>query len=251
MLVAKAVGLGKVFAPGTPAEHTALSGFYATLETGKCLAVLGTSGAGKSTLCRLLVGLLTPTQGGIQYLAPDGTPTARPPCGYLAPGLQPPLSLTPREWIHGWCLSSASSPEKASLRTEEIAGRHSDLGDWDAPSVRLSPRGRWALWRVQVDVLDPVLVVIDDPVSAGDGEAAGDLDTWLRDLKSRGKAICWATAHPERVEPHADSVLLLDRGHAVAKGTIAEWKQKSFTTTLEAAVHWHLDQHRSLAEDLS
>lgn len=37
------------------------------LQTGQCLAILGRSGSGKSTLARLLVGLLKPEQGQIQY----------------------------------------------------------------------------------------------------------------------------------------------------------------------------------------
>ena len=39
--------------------------FY--LKSGQCLVILGKSGSGKSTLARLLVGLLAPEQGKIQY----------------------------------------------------------------------------------------------------------------------------------------------------------------------------------------
>ena len=37
------------------------------LKSGQCLVILGKSGSGKSTLARLLVGLLVPVQGKIQY----------------------------------------------------------------------------------------------------------------------------------------------------------------------------------------
>ena len=43
-------------------QHANLS-----LKSGQCLVILGKSGSGKSTLARLLVGLLTPKQGKIQY----------------------------------------------------------------------------------------------------------------------------------------------------------------------------------------
>ncbi|MBI3097066.1 MAG: ATP-binding cassette domain-containing protein [Planctomycetes bacterium] len=248
MLLLKAVGLGKVFHPRTAEEHRALSGLYASLQSGSCLGVLGMSGAGKTTLCRLLAGLLSPTQGGVQYFGPDGPLAARPPIGYIAPGVQPSLALTPREWILSWVAGVGASAGKADLFTEEFSGLQADIGDWNAPCSRVSAAGRLAMLRTLIDIVDPPCVIIDDPVPAGDASAQ-DLVEWVCDLTRHGKAVLWATSFPDRVERHAHEVILLDHGLAVAKGAVEEWKRRSFSTTLEAAVHWHLDQHRSLLEE--
>ena len=50
----------------------AVDGVTFSIERGTTLALVGESGCGKSTVARLLVGLLQPTRGDVQF---DGQPT--------------------------------------------------------------------------------------------------------------------------------------------------------------------------------
>lgn len=54
-------------------EGDVLHDFSHTFQPGTSTAIIGPTGSGKSTLVRILLGLLQPQQGSIQYLASDGT----------------------------------------------------------------------------------------------------------------------------------------------------------------------------------
>ena len=57
--------LTKIFAPGTPNEHTALDHLDLTLEPGEFVTVIGSNGAGKSTLFSAIGGSFWPDSGSI------------------------------------------------------------------------------------------------------------------------------------------------------------------------------------------
>src|SRR5690606_24330759 len=61
--VIHARGLGKVYAPGTPAEVVALRNVDLDIARGDFVAIMGPSGSGKSTLMNLLGCLDTPSSG--------------------------------------------------------------------------------------------------------------------------------------------------------------------------------------------
>ena len=58
-----AVGINKVFNPGTDEEVIALQDINLAVEAGEFISLIGPSGCGKSTLMRLIGDLLSPTAG--------------------------------------------------------------------------------------------------------------------------------------------------------------------------------------------
>jgi ATP-binding cassette subfamily C protein len=71
--------------PGT--GRTILQGITLALPPGTCMALVGANGAGKSTLLRLLVGLLSPSEGSVRLDGVDVTASDRSHFGYLPQGI--------------------------------------------------------------------------------------------------------------------------------------------------------------------
>ncbi|MHA2323592.1 MAG: ATP-binding cassette domain-containing protein [Candidatus Thorarchaeota archaeon] len=72
-VVIRTEGLSKVFERGKKHEVTALDKVSLEIRRGEVFGLLGPNGAGKTTLIRILVGLLTPTEGSAEVLDKDVT----------------------------------------------------------------------------------------------------------------------------------------------------------------------------------
>ena len=72
-IVIKTEGLTKIFEKGKKREVIALNEVDLEISRGEVFGLLGTNGAGKTTLIRVLVGLLTPTEGRAYVLGKEVT----------------------------------------------------------------------------------------------------------------------------------------------------------------------------------
>lgn len=63
--------------------RTVLENVGLDIRRGDFIAVTGPNGGGKTTLMRIILRLLAPSDGSVEYLGPDGTPAPRLSIGYL------------------------------------------------------------------------------------------------------------------------------------------------------------------------
>jgi len=59
------------FSKGVIAQHTAINNISFSLKQGEIVGLMGANGAGKSTLMHMLIGILSPTSGAINYFGKD------------------------------------------------------------------------------------------------------------------------------------------------------------------------------------
>lgn len=64
-------------------NRTVLDNVSITVNHGDFVAITGPNGGGKTTLLRIILKLLRPTAGRVEYLSTEGLPTDRLPVGYL------------------------------------------------------------------------------------------------------------------------------------------------------------------------
>jgi peptide/nickel transport system ATP-binding protein len=157
----------------------AVDGVSFSLEPGKTLGIVGESGCGKSTLGRTLVRLYRPTDGSIRF---DGREISTLPRGDLIPLRRrmqmifqdPYSSLNPRKSIrstleepmriHGMGDATERFERIASLM-EKVGLRRDDLHKYPH---EFSGGQRQRIGIARALVLEPELVVADEPVSALD-----------------------------------------------------------------------------------
>ena len=180
----------------------AIRGIDLSIAPGARTALIGPSGCGKSTILRLMVGLLTPTAGEIQFagkpICPDNVAEIRRRVGYVIQegGLFPHLSAEANITLMARHLRW-DRDRIASKRLDHLLARMqlpaSDLLRRFPSEISGGQRQRISLMRALM--LDPDVLLLDEPLGALDPMIRYDLQQELRELfASLNKTVI--LAHP-------------------------------------------------------
>ena len=228
----------------------ALKGISFKVDQGKTLAIVGESGCGKSTLARIIT-LIDPATSGELLL--DGSPID---ISKGAPGREmrrkvqivfqnPYGSLNPRQKVGDMLM------EQLYLNTDHSADERRDLAQKMLAKVDLLPehfnryphmfsggqRQRLAIARALM--VNPKLLVLDEPVSALDLSVQAQVLNLLADLQDEfGLTYVFISHDLSVVRYIADDVMVMYKGEVVEAGSreaVFADPQHSYTRTLFAA----------------
>src|ERR1700738_1386961 len=196
----------------TQGELLVLDDVNLSLHEGEIVGMLGRSGSGKSTLLRIIAGLIEPTNGQVDYL---GKPLQGPAQG-VAMVFQT-FALFP--WL------TVLQNVEAGLEAQGVAARQRreralaaiDLigldGFENAYPRELSGGMRQRVGFARALVVDPTLLLMDEPFSALDVLTAENLRTDLLDLWTQGKmpikSVLIVTHNIEEAVFMCDRILVL------------------------------------------
>jgi ABC-2 type transport system ATP-binding protein len=200
-------GLGKRFG-----ERVALQSIDLAVPRGVAFGFLGPNGAGKTTLIRLLLGLAKPTSGTFQTV-----PLQR--VGAIIEEPRFHRHLTGRENLHVHAAArdkSAHGRVDAALERVGLARRADDkVGGYS-----LGMRQRLGVARCLL--CDPELLILDEPVNGLDPAGILEFRNLIRELVAEGRTVLLSSHLLDEVEKTCDVAAIVDKGHVVAQGTIAE-----------------------------
>jgi ABC-2 type transport system ATP-binding protein len=213
-----AIGLSKRFG-----DTIAVNALSMTVERGEVFGFLGPNGAGKTTVVKLLLGLARPTGGEALVLgAPLGDREARRQIGYLPELFRYQPLLTAREVLRLHCrllaVPKATWEEEGreALKTVGLLERRDDR-------VGTFSKGMQQRLGLGVALLgNPTLVMLDEPTSALDPVGRHDVREIIRGLRERGSTVFLNTHLLEEAEHVCDRVAVIDKGKAVATGSLDE-----------------------------
>ncbi|OIQ89679.1 putative D,D-dipeptide transport ATP-binding protein DdpF [mine drainage metagenome] len=213
-----------------PALVRALDGVCFELAAGESLAVVGESGCGKSTLARQVTMIEAPTAGQLLLDGIDVGSATRAEKRRLRPLVQmvfqnPYASLNPRKRIGAILeeplaintgLHRAQRRERALTMMERVGLRPEQAGRYPH-MFSGGQRQRVAIARALM--LDPRLVVADEPVSALDVSVQAQVLNLMMDLQEQtGVAYLFISHNLAVVEHIADRVLVMYLGRVVESG---------------------------------
>ncbi|WHA42703.1 dipeptide ABC transporter ATP-binding protein [Agrobacterium larrymoorei] len=228
----------------------AVKGVSFKLETGKTLAIVGESGCGKSTLARMLTFIDEPTSGELFI---DGEKMDTRP-GHLTPEMRqkvqivfqnPYGSLNPRQKI-GDVLGESllintkmSAAERREKATDMLVRVGLGPEHYNRYPHMFSGGQRQRIAIARALMLNPKLLVLDEPVSALDLSVQAQVLNLLSDLQDEfGLTYVFISHDLSVVKYIADEVMVMYFGEAVEYGTREEVfsnPQHSYTRTLFAA----------------
>ncbi|WP_133010829.1 peptide ABC transporter ATP-binding protein [Marinomonas flavescens] len=209
----------------------AVDGVSFNLEKGKTLAVVGESGCGKSTLGRMLTMIETPTEGELSYLGQDLLSLSKSAQKKLRQKIQiifqnPYGSLNPRKKIGSileeplvinTSLSKAERKAKAIVMMEKV-GLKAEHYDRYPHMFSGGQRQRIAIARGLM--LDPNVIVADEPVSALDVSVQAQVLNLMMDLQEEfGLSYVFISHDLSVVEHIADDVMVMYLGKVVEQGS--------------------------------
>jgi dipeptide transport system ATP-binding protein len=208
----------------------ALNGASFTLQRGKTLAVVGESGCGKSTLARVVTMIEQPSAGKLEITGVNTTGATAQTLRSLRPKVQmvfqnPYGSLNPRQKV-GAILEEpllVSSNDSAEERTRKARAMMVSVGlrpeHYDRYPHMFSGGQRQRIAIARALMLQPEILVLDEPVSALDISIQAQVLNLLADLQERHNLAYLFISHDLSVVRHiADEVMVMYLGRAVEQG---------------------------------
>jgi osmoprotectant transport system ATP-binding protein len=190
--------------------------------------LIGPSGCGKSTLLRIIVGLVSPDAGRVELdgreMHPETMLEERRAMGYVIQegGLFPHLTargnvtLAAETW--GW------PRERMATRVEELCAlTHMPMDLMSRYPIQLSGGQRQRVSLMRALMLDPELLLLDEPLGALDPLIRADLQQDLRDIfRSLGKTVVMVTHDMGEAAFFGDTIVIMREGRVVQSGTLED-----------------------------
>jgi osmoprotectant transport system ATP-binding protein len=207
---------------------TVLEPLTLTIEPGQTTVLIGPSGCGKSTLLRLMIGLIAPDCGSVRFEGQEFTREnvllLRRKMGYVIQegGLFPHLTACGNVSLMarylGW--PAPRIGEKINALAELT---HFPPDGLDRYPVQLSGGQRQRVGLMRALMLDPDLLLLDEPLGALDPLVRFDLQQDLRDIfRKLNKTVVLVTHDMSEASFFGDVVLLMYQGRIVQRGRIED-----------------------------
>jgi peptide/nickel transport system ATP-binding protein len=238
---------------GQPAMREVVKRVDLAVPRGSVLGLVGESGSGKTTLGRLLVRLLQPTSGGIQF---DGVEIGslnedklRPlrariqmifqdPQSSLNPRLRLGVTLTRPLQVYGRLKGRQDQRDRAAAALLDLVGLPKGFVDRYPHELSGGQRQRAGIARALA--LEPDFIVADEIVSGLDVSTQAHILLLLRELRARlGLTMVFISHDLSVVRVLCDDVAILQHGEVVEYGPVARifsMPQHPYTRQLLSAI---------------
>jgi osmoprotectant transport system ATP-binding protein len=203
-----------------------------SVESGKTTVLIGPSGCGKSTLLRLIIRLIEPDSGSIEFdgkpITSDNVTALRRQIGYVIQegGLFPHLTAGANVLLMA---RHIGKPE------DETHNRLLELCNLTRFSQNLLPRypvelsggQRQRVSLMRALMLSPELLLLDEPLGALDPLVRASLQKDLKEIFTRlGQTVLFVTHDLAEAIYLANQIVLMNEGRIVQRGTITDLRER-------------------------
>lgn len=234
-------------------NQVALDNCSLQIPHGQRIALLGANGSGKSTLLRLLNALYFADQGEIRAFGETLSETAmiddavnfafrqrvgfvfqNPDVQLFNPTVFDEIAFGPLQM--GWPKEKTLTAIDASLNRFGI----SHLKHRAPHQLSGGEKKRVAL--ASILILEPEVVLLDEPTAALDPASQSDVIRFLIECRNTGRTVITATHDLDILEDIADYAFVLAAGQVLAEGTPAQILANTslLQETHLAHAHWHI-----------
>jgi len=217
-------GLGKVYRLGVLAKKVrALHGVSLSVAAGEVFGLIGPNGAGKSTTIKILLNLISATEGEAKLFGVDVRERkARASLGYVPESPSPYEHLTGREYVEFQAaLAGLSGPERA--REVDRVLERVELGPLSRVAIRRYSKGMVQRAMLAGALLGhPRLLVLDEPTSGLDPLGRRLVRDVILEQRRAGAAVLFCSHIISDVESLCDRVALLIGGSIRREGRVSE-----------------------------
>ncbi|MCL6458960.1 MAG: ABC transporter ATP-binding protein [Gorillibacterium sp.] len=205
-------------------EKTAVNELSLEVEQGEIYGLLGGNGAGKTTTMRMVLGLIYPDAGKIEYNGKKYSDGLLSRMGYLPEerGLYPKFKVSDQilylAELKGMSRSAADKSLKQWLEkfgVPEYYGKRVE---------ELSKGNQQKIQFIASVVHDPDIMILDEAFSGLDPVNVELLKTTVKELRAEGKTILFSSHQMAHVEELCQNICILHRSETVLQGSLREIK---------------------------
>lgn len=195
-----------------------------TLELrGGITGLVGANGAGKSTLLRLATGQLLPDIGKVTVAGVDAWDwKAKRLVGYCPDNDVFYEEMSGFQFVETMARLCGFTRRDARLRTEAVIEQVGMVGRSDRRIRGYSKGMRQRIKLAQALLNDPVLLVLDEPMSGIDPIGRKDFVELFMSLAEAGKCLLISSHELEELEKLTDHVAIMARGRIAAVGPVMQ-----------------------------
>jgi len=209
-------------------DHRALRPLDLNVVEASTTVLIGPSGSGKSTLIRMMIGLLWPDTGAVVFdgapLTVDALPAIRRRMGYVIQegGLFP--HLTARRNVSLMARFLGWEQARIDARVRDLCKlTHFPEERLDRYPVQLSGGQRQRVGLMRALMLDPEVLLLDEPLGALDPMIRAELQSDLRQIfRSLGKTVVLVTHDMGEAASLGDTLVLMRDGSVVQRGSLRD-----------------------------
>ncbi|MEH1909652.1 energy-coupling factor ABC transporter ATP-binding protein [Nostoc sp.] len=226
------------------ARESALNGLTLKIPSGKRCALIGQNGCGKTTLFLLANGLYKPDYGVVRW---HGEPliynrnylgNLRQKVGlvFQDPEQQLVASTVEEDISYGLCNLGLPEPEiKDRVEQALVEFELTTLAERPVHHLSLGQKKRVSI--ADVMVLQPELLVLDEPTAYLDIKHTRNLIATLKKIHHNGTTLVMATHDLDLVYRWADWVFVMDKGRLMLEGKPQDvFSQRRLLSELELGV---------------
>lgn len=205
------------------ADKSILQAISLTILPGEFIGLLGPSGCGKSTLLRIILGMVQPSDGVVQFMENGSPTTKRPNIGYVPQEDIVHRGLTVGKAFHYACRLHGG-PELLALdvekRTDEVL-KKLELHHRRGTHIRSLSGGERKRVNVGIELLsEPDILFLDEPTAGLDPHLDRQLVKLFRSLADEKRTVL-VTTHVLANIDQFESLIILAGGWLVFAGTLA------------------------------
>ncbi|MDL2252549.1 ABC transporter ATP-binding protein [Ruminococcaceae bacterium OttesenSCG-928-I18] len=194
-------------------EFFALTNVSLRVEKGDVFGLVGLNGSGKSTLCKIIAGVMKPSQGSCRVYGSVA------PLIELGAGFDPDLTARENVFLNGTVLGM--KPSYLEERFDEIV-EFSELHDFLDVAVKNYSSGMVARLAFSVaTIMDPDVLICDEILSVGDFLFKEKCEKRISEMIERGTTVLLVSHDIGIVEQLCNKACWLSHGHVIAQGDCA------------------------------
>ncbi|MFB6302950.1 MAG: ABC transporter ATP-binding protein [Haloferacaceae archaeon] len=220
----------------------ALDDVSVDIENGELVGLIGPNGAGKTTFFNCVTGFLEPTAGSVYFGGEEVTGYSSAELAHegMVRSFQHSRAVTTLSVLDNVRLAAPDHPGERTLRAlagtdevteyereitrraEELLERFDLAQRADEYAGRLSGGQRKLLEVARALMLDPDLLMLDEPYAGIDEETIGEISAYIKELNDEGMTFLVIEHGLESLVELVDRLIVLNQGEVLADGPTEE-----------------------------
>lgn len=189
-----------------------------SIRSNKVTVFVGQNGAGKTTTMKLMLGLISPTEGNI-YIQnkPIKDNRGNKGIGYLPENISFPELLTVTETLKNFAMTRNVPHSKFIERINTYFRMFGISDSSNTLTKNLSKGMRQKVGLIQSLIHDPDILIYDEPTTGLDPISRSSLFSLIKELKEKGMTFIISSHNTEELESICDDVVFFDHSKIIGQ----------------------------------